>query len=321
MKLLALLFFSFSILYSIEPHFKVVVLGSGGGPLESNISSYLVAPLNSNEFINIDSGNLLYGIEQAAKNGCFDDITLDPSSPYDLSGQIFRDHIKAHLLSHPHLDHVSALVLNSPLSTKRPIYGTDFTIDAVVQHLFNNIVWPNFGNEGSNPLNVFTYVRTPLEKKVEIPLPDMSLEAFALSHPADYESTAFLIESQGHFLLYFGDTSPDECEKEKHIEKIWQKIVPLIAQNRLHGIFIECSYPNSEPDNKLYGHMKPSFILQEFENLSKQVKINGLKVIITHVKELFQKETNAKEIIKNELLQSNLDVEFIFATQGTKLEL
>ncbi|CAK9441494.1 uncharacterized protein LODBEIA_P53620 [Lodderomyces beijingensis] len=51
------------------------------------------------------------------------------------------------LISHPHLDHVSSLVINSAgFATNNPpkqIYGSYYTIDSLQNHYFNGIVWPN----------------------------------------------------------------------------------------------------------------------------------------------------------------------------------
>lgn len=43
--------------------FQIVVLGCTGGPREGNLSSYLVSPASHNEWICLDAGTLLMGIE------------------------------------------------------------------------------------------------------------------------------------------------------------------------------------------------------------------------------------------------------------------
>ncbi|GMM33618.1 3',5'-cyclic-nucleotide phosphodiesterase [Saccharomycopsis crataegensis] len=74
------------------------------------------------------------------------DCSVLKKSSYQLASEL-QSLIPHYLITHPHLDHISALVLNSPgfdcASGPRKVYGSKFTIDALKKHVFNGIVWPN----------------------------------------------------------------------------------------------------------------------------------------------------------------------------------
>ena len=50
-----------------EEAFKVVVLGCGGGPIENNLSGYLVAPHQSTDYIALDAGSFLEDFHRQQK--------------------------------------------------------------------------------------------------------------------------------------------------------------------------------------------------------------------------------------------------------------
>lgn len=327
-RLISLFLLSNFSLYA-DAAFKVIVLGCGGGPLENNLSGYLFAAKDSEDFIAVDAGTLLSGIFRAQARSSFQEIPSDPSSAFDPEATIFRNQIKCYLISHPHLDHVGALVINSPIDTKKPIFGTPFTIDSIRDHLFNWKVWPNFGSEGKKPcLNQYQYQRLKMQQRTPILELGITVEAFPLSHPDGYLSTAFLIESKDQYILYFGDTSPDAMEPKKRIRAVWERIVPLIRQNKLTAIFLECSYSDRQQASELYGHLDPIYMMEELQQLASLVdptkpktSLSGFKVVVTHIKNTFLKQASARDCIEFELRRLNdLGIDFIFPEQGEKLE-
>jgi len=319
--------FSGSSLIYAEEDFKVVVLGSRGGPVESDVSGYLIAPKDSTNFVALDGGSLLHGIYLASQKGCFEEIEEDPKSPFHKEVEIFRHNIKAYLISHAHLDHVAGLIINSTEDIHKPIFAVDSVIDFLRDHLFNGKIWPNFGSEGNFPiLNLYQYQRVQLEKSISIPGTAMKMEPFLLSHSRCYESSAFLIESSGAYVMYFGDTAPDTLEPEKLMEKAWKRLVPLVLENKLKGIFLECSY-SDRPDHLLFGHLDAKNMIEELLHFATLVDpihpeeaLKGLKVLVTHMKDPLLKKGSYIEDIASELKKlNNLGVIFIFPSQGEKI--
>ncbi len=309
--------------------FQVVVLGCGGGPVETNVSGYLVAKKGSANFIALDAGNLLGGICIAHKKQSFATIQKAAESPYGFEGQILRDHVKAYFISHAHLDHVAGLVLNAPVDTKKSIFGLGPTIEYLRDHLFNGKIWPNFGSEGAEPcIHQYQYERLHLGKKVSIPDTGLTVEPFALSHPEGYPSTAFVVESSGSYLAYLGDTASDASGSQKHLHTLWLALAPLIRENKLRALFVECSYAKRMATHSLEGHLDPSFLMLELRALASLVNPShpkkGLKhfnIVVTHIKDPLVLGPAAEELVMKELeTQNDLGIHWIFPSQGQRLE-
>jgi 3',5'-cyclic-nucleotide phosphodiesterase len=96
-----------------KPAFTVIPLGVRGGLDESNLSAYLVAAEGTTDYVCLDAGTLYTGIKKAIDNG-----TLPPPV-----STVLRSSIKDYFISHPHLDHVAGLILNSPDDSTKNIYG------------------------------------------------------------------------------------------------------------------------------------------------------------------------------------------------------
>src|SRR3954454_2063514 len=94
--------------------FKVIPLGVKGGIDESNLSCYMLAVEGTENYICLDAGTVYYGIKKAVNSGLFNKDALF----------VLRNDIKGYLISHPHLDHVAGLIINSPADTSKNIYGT-----------------------------------------------------------------------------------------------------------------------------------------------------------------------------------------------------
>lgn len=75
---------------------------------------------------------------------------------------IFREIMHAFLITHPHLDHVSAMGVNTPAleygREAKTIVALDSTIEAIKAHIFNDSIWPNLSDEGSG-VGFVTYRR------------------------------------------------------------------------------------------------------------------------------------------------------------------
>ena len=308
--------------------FVSIPLGVTGGLREDNISSYLLAPKDSTDFIALDAGTLFAGLRQARIQESFEEIELPPDSELTLEGVMMQQYIKAYLISHAHIDHVAGLVLNAPDDGKKDIMGIPFTIDNIRDHLFNWKIWPNFGDEGEGfQLKKYHYVRLTPGETVPISGTSMKVTPFLLSH-SNYTSTAFLIESDGAYMLYFGDTGPDEVEKCDYMQQVWTHIAPLVREQQLKGIFLEVSYPDDRADNLLFGHLTPKWMLKELSVLAglvdpqhPETALNGLKVIVTHIKPTFLREMPVEDKIRKQLEELNtLGVTFIIPEQGERLE-
>lgn len=90
-----------------------------------------------------------------------------------------------------------------------------------------------------------------------------------------YDSSAYFIQEQTtrREILMFGDVEPDSVSLSPRNLHIWQEAAPKIAAGSLNAIFIECSYDDSQGNDRLYGHLKPVFVIEELKALAAEVEV------------------------------------------------
>jgi cAMP phosphodiesterase len=71
-------------------------------------------------------------------------------------------------------------------------------------------------------------------------------------------------------------------------------MAPLVANEQLKAIFIEVSFANGRPDQLLFGHLTPDWLLKELRVLSDYRPMTNVKIVVTHIKP--EKEARAKII-------------------------
>ena len=292
-----------------EPVFKVIPLGVKGGSDESNLSAYALAVNGTNEYVCLDAGTLHYGIKQAIIAKLLNGTV----------SEVLQNDLKGYLISHPHLDHVAGLILNSPDDSPKAIYGLPFCLEVIQEKYFSWKSWVNFGNQGEKPfLNKYHYITLSTEGEIPLEHTSMHVKAFPLSHSRPQQSTAFLIRQAESYLLYLGDTGADAVEQSNRLLRLWQAISPLVASGKLKALFIEVSFANDQPDQLLFGHLTPRLLMSEMRILN---QISGglgeLPIVIAHMKPAGKRE----ETIKQELEELNdLQLKLIFAEQAKLLE-
>ena len=315
---------------ALPPKFTCIPLGVEGGLNESNLPAYLLAPYGSTEFVCLDAGTLFAGLKVANQKGCFGHIPIPDNSKLSVEGHILHHHIKAYLITHPYLDHLAGMVMASPNDSQKPIMGLEETIKDIEDHIFNWRTWPNFSNVGVPPgLDKHCYVSLPVGVRTPVNGTSMNVEAFPLAHGDHIDSTAFLIESEGFYALYMGDTGPDDVEGRTTTQDLWQHIASLVKAKLLRGIFIEASYTDEWPDENLCSHLTPAWIMRAFRQLAAlvdaqnpQSALQDLTIIITHIKPDLSSGVQPREIVKKQLnMHNDLGLRFIFAEQGGSFDL
>ena len=289
------------------------------------------------------------------ENGPLAGLTLPHSSIEGNAGHITSTIIDAHLITHPHLDHISGFVMNTaglPGTRPKKLAALPNTIHAFKTHIFNEIIWPNLSDENGGA-GLVTYLRlveggspamgdgdgkgysevcdgllvkawsvshgTCVEKhgrrgsvsststrfgsydaSVQTPrreyqhphqqsgarrpslLSQATLPAAGSGSPmadADRAATC-VVDSSAYFIqdrdsrrevLMFGDVEPDSISLSPRNLHIWQEAAPKIAAGTLAAVFIECSYDDSQSNDRLFGHLKPVFVLEELSALGREV--------------------------------------------------
>lgn len=300
----------FKIVFFSSQNFDVIPLGIYGGDREDNLSAYLVSKHGSSSFLSLDAGTINAGIREAIARETIQDSAV----------HFLKNNIKGYFISHAHLDHISGLIINSPADSQKEIYCLPKVKDIILKHYLMPETWVNFSDEGEKPLGKYHF-QTPIQGEIfEIKNTELSATMFQLSHVEPYKSSALLVKNGEDALLYFGDTGADRIEKSNAINQIWTAIAPTIKNHQLKAIFIEVSFPNSQPEHLLFGHLTPKLLFEELKILSKKVgeqNMKGLNIVITHIKPSGQNE----EKIKKELKELNdLGVHLIFPVQGKKIQ-
>ena len=92
------------------------------------------------------------GHSRTLDHGPFQDIKFPHISARANALHIFRELLHSVLITHPHLDHLSAIAINTPAleygREAKAIFALPSTLDAIKNHIFNDFIWPNLSDEG-----------------------------------------------------------------------------------------------------------------------------------------------------------------------------
>lgn len=132
---------------------------------------------------------------QTLTTGPFKDLILPYESPRANASYLLRNLISTYLITHPHLDHLSGFAVNTASfqHTSRPkkVAALPSTINAIKDHIFNDVIWPNLSDEEGG-VGLISYMRLVEggnialgngESKGYIELCDgLSVKAWGVSH-------------------------------------------------------------------------------------------------------------------------------------------
>lgn len=184
-----------------------------------------------------------------------------------------QSRIESVLITHPHLDHVKGLanladnLLLSGTGKCITVYGSEEVIGILRQHIFNGLIWPDFGTipDLSSPVirwgkldpcqtrSICGYRITPVPVTHSVP------------------AVGYLICSETSRLLFTGDTGPTEL--------IWRYAEALSL------LIVEVSFPNSREDLALRsGHLTPKLLERELRKIPDQPQ----RIMVMHLKSIYR---------------------------------
>lgn len=315
-------------LYSAQsppPVFELITLGDTGGIQDGNLSAFLLRALSDSHYIALDAGTVVNGINVGLSNDAFKYLPVKTDNALSTTGNILHHHIKGYLISHGHLDHVAGLLIASPEDNNKPIYALNSVNQTMSDTYFNWQAWANFTDRGLPPkLNKYSVIDLVPKQAIKLKDTQLTVTAFSLSHPL--ESTAFVIEYQDNLFVYFGDTGPDEVEKQGKLDIIWRYLAKQMQTKKLRGMIIEVSFDNQRPDNLLFGHLTPKWLISELTHFHSLVddkqQLKDMQVIISHVKYSLKNTVDPKVKIKQQLAKDNkLGLNFVISKQGMRIVL
>lgn len=188
-----------------------------------------------------------------------DSILLDAGAvtrSLSLADQCKIDHV---FISHSHLDHIRdlALLADNIIGVRKNIlniYCTDVTANALEQHFFNNIIWPDFtqienpANRGSPTIRIHR-----IASGATVKVGGYSFRTVRVNHPV--ECHAIFVSWKNGTFVYSGDTGPTE--------DLWTEMNKLTD---LRGFIFEVSFPNNmEKLAEVSGHLTPKMLASELK--------------------------------------------------------
>lgn len=180
-------------------------------------------------------------------------------------------------LTHSHLDHICSLpfILDAVgINRQKPlkVFGIKHTIDALKEHIFNDVIWPDFTKIPS-PENPSVTLEA-IEIGQTINIKNIEVTALPVSH--SIPGNAYWIDSKGGALVFSGDTGSSP--------EFWQTINTKGKERKdnpyLKHLIIETSFTNAEINlAKLSGHYHPAQLLEDLKFLD-----SNCPIWITHLK-------------------------------------
>ncbi len=191
-------------------------------------------------------------------------------------------------LSHVHLDHIASLPIfldniYQPGPEAVSLYAGQATWEALQQHIFNDVVWPDFIRLSAAESPFFHF--QPLLPEVAVSAAGLSIIPVPLDHVVS--TLGFIIDDGQAAVAIVSDTSPTH--------RMWEvaRTIP-----HLKAVFLESSFPSSL-----------QWLADKTNHLSattfaSEVAKSGLSVpfYAMHIKPAFQ------EIIVGELQRHGLDI-------------
>lgn len=195
-------------------------------------------------------------------------------------------------ITHSHLDHIRGIpaladnIIIKNLNHTVKIHCTNDVRTAMQNHLFNNIIWPDFTKIPSSADPVIAYSNLIAYQEYEVE--GYTIQAIPVNHTVP--AVGFRVASGGRTLVYTGDTGPTE--------DIWNYCSGIDA------LIVEVSFPNSmESLAILTKHMTSSMLKQELTKIDSLPK----RILVTHPKpqyvDIIRDEIESLDIAGIELLR------------------
>jgi len=230
-----------------------------------------------------------------------DDILIDAGTGVgDLTLEELRgiDHI---FLTHSHLDHIASIpFLVDTVGFLRDIpvtiHALPETLDALQQHVFNWIIWPDFRQipDRDDPVMIYS----PIKVGETVELQGRKITPLPANHIVP--AVGYHLDSGQGSLVFSGDTTT--CDA------LWEAVNRI---DNLRYLIIETAFSNLDLDLAVLSkHLCPSLLVTELAKLQRPAEM-----FITHLKPAEIRVT-MKQILgcaaayNPKMLQNNLVFEF-----------
>ncbi len=216
---------------------KIRVLGCDGG----RAKDYKNTSLMFNDTVLIDAGTVL------------SEITVEEAI-----------NITDIFFTHTHLDHILELpfmldVTFGQRKTPLRLHGLKESLDPLMEHMFNDKIWPNFAELPTAEDGQFTLHEIKPDEVYEAQ--GLKFTPFAVNHTVP--CVGYKVESGGSALVFSGDTGP--------VDSVWD--VANAADN-LKALIVDLSFPTEEQHiADVSGHMTANDVQAQLEKLRKDCDV------------------------------------------------
>ena len=205
------------------------------------------------------------------------EILIEAGGVTDAIGINGQNAIKHIVISHAHMDHIRdiPMLVDNVFGMKTfpiNVIAAKPVIEALRNHIFNDIIFPDFTALPTKEKPSITFTEAPVEKTFSVG--GLDIELVVVNHPIP--TFGMFITEGDATLLYSADTGPTE--------KIWLKAKDY---TNLKAVILETSFPNKLAEISLIsGHLSPCHLEAELEKLGRQ----DLPVYLHHLKPSFEDE-------------------------------
>ena len=167
-------------------------------------------------------------------------------------------------LTHSHLDHVAGLPLLidsifDRIKTPIVIHAQPATLKAIQDHIFNNVIWPDFAVLPSPDRPVLRY--ETLNPGESCQLGELNLHMVTVNHVVP--AVGYIMKTANHTVAFTGDTTTNDT--------FWPA---LNALDKLDTLIVEAAFTNSDLKlSQQAGHYCPSSLAADLTKLNHQAKV------------------------------------------------
>ena len=200
-----------------------------------------------------------------------DDVLIDAGTGIGDLELADLDSIRHVFLTHSHLDHVAGLpmlvdrIFDEHFDVPLTVYANEETLRAIQDHLFNDVIWPDFSELPSPERPMLQYsVCRPGET---VTVAGRAFSAVEVRHTVP--TLGFTVQNSQSAFAVSGDTKSNAT--------LWPA---LNACRDLRVLVIEVSFPNELEELAFEaGHYTPKTLIADLEQLrhSPQIWLTGMK--------------------------------------------
>lgn len=179
-------------------------------------------------------------------------------------------------LTHSHMDHVASLPIFvenawTPAAGCPQVYGSRETIDALQEHIFNNVIWPDFVSM-SQRMPPFLNVQY---MKNEVPVDADGLRVTPVQVNHIVPTFGYVVTDGASAVIFGGDSGPTD--------RLWE--VAHQTPN-LRAVFLEACFPNSLTAlAEASLHMTPEMFRREVCKMP-----SGVEILAVHIKVRYREQ-------------------------------